>query len=96
MIELPPLNTRRWVARRKAAVVAAVSSGMITVEEACRHYRMSEEEFVAWRRAFENYGILGLRAGCIQQQRGSRSSRPVDKSPGRVTPAGNEEISGKI
>jgi hypothetical protein len=47
-------------------------------------------------RAFENYGILGLRAGCIQQQRGPRPSRPVDKSPGRVTPAGNEEISGKI
>jgi transposase-like protein len=96
MIELPPPNTRRWVARHKAAVVAAVSSGMITVEEACRHYQMSEEEFFAWRRAFENYGILGLRAGCVQQQRGPRPSRPVDKSPGRVTPARNEEISGKI
>jgi transposase-like protein len=96
MIELPPLNTRRWVARRKAAVVAAVSSGMISVEEACRHYQMSEEEFFAWRRAFENYGILGLRAGCVQQPRGSRPSRPVAKSSGRVTPARNEEISGKI
>ena len=90
MIELPPLNTRRWVARRKAAVVAAVSSGMITVEEACCRYQMSEEEFFAWRRAFENYGILGLRAGCIQQQRGPRPSRPVDKSPGRVTTAHNK------
>jgi len=42
MIELPPPNTRRWVARRKAAVVAAVSSGMIPVEDACRRYQMSE------------------------------------------------------
>jgi Protein of unknown function (DUF1153) len=39
MTELPPLNTRRWVARRKAAVVAAVLSGMITLEEACRRYQ---------------------------------------------------------
>jgi transposase-like protein len=96
MIELPPPNTGRWVARRKAAVVAAVSSGVITVEEACRHYQMLEEEFFAWRRAFENYGILGLRAGCVQQQRGPRPSQPGDKSPGRATPARNEEVSGKI
>jgi hypothetical protein len=31
------------VARRKAAVVMAVCSGIITLEEACRHYQLSEE-----------------------------------------------------
>ena len=72
MIELPPPNTRRWVARRKAAVVAAVAGGMITLEEACRRYQMSEEEFVAWQRAFEDKGILGLRAGRLQQRCRSR------------------------
>jgi transposase-like protein len=96
MTELPPLNTRRWVARRKAAVVAAVLSGMITLEEACRRYQMSEEEFFAWRRAFENYGIPGLRAGCVQQQRGSRPSRPAHSSSGQITPAPSEDISSKI
>ena len=55
MTELPPANTRRWVARRKAAVVAAVSSGMLTIEEACRRYQISEEEFYAWQRAFERH-----------------------------------------
>jgi hypothetical protein len=40
------------VVRRKAAVVAAVRAGMITVEEACRRYQLSEEEFVSWQRAF--------------------------------------------
>ena len=79
MIELPPPTTRRWVARRKAAVVAAVSSGMITREEACRRYHMLEEEFVAWQRAFENHGILSLRAGCVRQDRGARPSRPAEK-----------------
>jgi transposase-like protein len=59
---LPPPNTKRWVARRKAAVVEAVSSGIITLEEACRRYQISEEEFFAWQRAFETYGVNGLRA----------------------------------
>jgi hypothetical protein len=36
MADLPPANTRRWVVRRKAAVVAAVQSGKITLEEAPR------------------------------------------------------------
>jgi hypothetical protein len=62
MIGLPPPNTKRWVARRKAAVVEAVSSGVITLEEACRRYQLSEEEFFAWQRALEAYGVPGLRA----------------------------------
>jgi hypothetical protein len=60
MLELPPPNTKRWGARRKAAVVMAVSGGMISLEEACHRYQMSEDEFLIWRRAFETYGLNGL------------------------------------
>ena len=42
--DLPPANTKRWVARRKAAVVAAVDYGLIEPTEACTIYRLSEEE----------------------------------------------------
>jgi transposase-like protein len=87
MIELPPLNTWRWVARRKAAVVAAVSSGMITIEEACRRYQMSEEEFFAWRRAFENYGLRGLHTTRVQQYGGARRSGAAHTAPHPITPA---------
>ena len=83
----------RWVASRKAAVVAAVSSGKITIEQACRRYQMSEEEFLAWQRAFETFGIRGLRAGRIRKKRGLRLSRPADPSPGQVTLAPDEDIS---
>jgi transposase-like protein len=75
------------VPRRKAAVVAAVSNGLITIEEACRRYHMSEEEFFAWQHAFENFGIRGLRAGRIQQQRSLRLSRAADPSPGQAQPS---------
>jgi len=75
MGDLPPPNTQRWMVRRKAAVVAAVRSGTITIEEALRRYQLTEEEFLSWQRAFEGHGLAGLRATRIQQYRGSRPSR---------------------
>jgi transposase-like protein len=75
MTSLPPADTRRWVVRRKAAVVAAVQSGKLTLEEACRRYNLSEEEFRGWQRAFEAHGLPGLRATRLQQYRTS-PSRP--------------------
>ena len=71
--QLPHPNTKRWVVRRKAAVVAAVRSGGITIEEACRVYQLSTEELLSWDRAFELHGLAGLRATRIQQYHRSRS-----------------------
>jgi transposase-like protein len=75
MASLPPPNTKRWVVRRKAAVVAAVRNGGITIEEACRVYQLSKEELLSWERAFEIYGLAGLRATRVQQYRRSRRPR---------------------
>jgi hypothetical protein len=75
--ELPPPTTKRWVARRKAAVVAAVRAGVITVEESCRRYHLSEEEFLAWQRALEAHGLPGLSATRIQYYRNLRQPQPV-------------------
>jgi len=74
---LPPPTTKRWVARRKAAVVAAVLAGVITVEEACRRYQLSEEELLAWQRAFEAHGLRGLSATRIHFYRDRRHPQPV-------------------
>jgi len=76
MAELPPADTRRWVARRKAAVVAAVQNGKITLEEACRRYQLSEEEFRSWQRAYQSHGLAGLRATRVQQYRPPLAPRP--------------------
>jgi Protein of unknown function (DUF1153) len=57
-VDLSPSDTKRWVARRKAAVVTAVRNGL---EEACRHYELSEEEFLAWKWGIANRGVAGLR-----------------------------------
>lgn len=47
-IDSPPPVTR-WTTRRKAAVVAAVHSGEITLETACGRYELSIEEFRGWQ-----------------------------------------------
>ncbi len=69
LADLPPPNTKRWVIRRKAEVVAAVRGGLLTLEEACARYSLSMEEFLAWQRAIDRHGLRGLRATRIQQYR---------------------------
>jgi hypothetical protein len=66
LVELPPADTKRWVVRRKAIVVSAVRNGLISLEDACRRYRISLEEFVAWQRAIDRHGVPGLRVTRIQ------------------------------
>jgi len=67
--DLPPPNTKRWVIRRKAEVVAGVRSGLISLEEACQRYKLSVEEFISWQRLIERHGVLGLRATRLQDYR---------------------------
>jgi hypothetical protein len=70
--ELPPADTRRWVPKRKAQVVAAVRAGAISLEEACDRYALTEEEFLTWQRAIDKFGLAGLRATRAQEYRGIR------------------------
>lgn len=69
MADLPPADTKRWVIRRKAEVVAAVRGGLLSLEDACARYNLTVEEFLAWQRAIERFGLAGLRATRIQQYR---------------------------
>jgi Protein of unknown function (DUF1153) len=75
LMTLPPPDTKRWVVSRKAAVVQAVRNGSISLEEACRRYCLSSEEFLAWERAVDRYGIPGLRATRIQIYRDTDEAR---------------------
>jgi len=75
VLELPPPDTKRWVARRKAVVVDAVRSGAISLEEACRRYELSVEEFLAGQRAIESHGVAGLRVTRLQIYRDTPPAR---------------------
>ena len=67
--DLPAPGTKRWVIRRKAEVVAAVRGGLLSLDEACRRYALTVEEFLAWQRSIDRFGIPGLRATRVQQYR---------------------------
>jgi hypothetical protein len=70
--DLPSPNTKRWVIRRKAQVVCGVRNGIISLEEACRRYKLSIEEFLSWQRLIESHGLAGLRATRLQEYRGEK------------------------
>ena len=67
--DLPPPETKRWVIRRKAEVVAGVRNGLISLEEACNRYKLSVDEFLSWQRLIEEHGVRGLRTTRLQQYR---------------------------
>lgn len=70
--DLPSPQTRRWVARRKAAVVAAVNGGLITEEEARSTWDLSQEELDGWRAAVARHGVNALRTTALQRYRSTK------------------------
>jgi hypothetical protein len=83
LASLPPADTERWVARRKAQVVAAVQAGLLTIDEALVRYRLTLEEFAGWQRGLYRHGLRGLQITQLQickiadrrRQRGAARSR---------------------
>ena len=67
--DLPPANTRRWVASRKASVVRGVAYGLISQSEALQRYQISEDEFHEWVRAVSEHGVDALKATTLQKYR---------------------------
>ncbi len=67
--DLPPANTQRWVASRKAVVVRGVLYGLITTSEAKTRYGICDEEFNSWVAAVAEYGDDALKVTTIKKYR---------------------------
>ncbi len=79
MESLPPPDTRRWVVRRKAEVIAAIRGGLLTAAEACARYGLSPEELELWEESLDRAGVPGLRVTRIQLYR----DYPLPRRPDR-------------
>jgi hypothetical protein len=77
-LELPPADTKRWASRRKAAVVVATRTGVLSRMEACRRYMLSDEELADWEVALDRRGIPGLRSSSLHLYRAG--SKPFEES----------------
>ena len=101
---LPPKNTRRWVPRRKAEVIAAVDGGLLTLTEscpspggtrqstlteACARYAISHEEFSSWIQAYARHGLAGLRAGQLMDR---WAEKPEEDAPSPFTLAPDRPV----
>ena len=67
--DLPPEDTVRWVASRKAVVVKAVKFGLINRDEALKRYQLSDDEFGSWVEAVEKHGEAALKTTRLQDYR---------------------------
>jgi hypothetical protein len=67
--DLPSEKTRRWVASRKAAVVRAVTAGLILRKEALERYALSDEEYAEWETAVDQHGEAALKTTSLQRYR---------------------------
>jgi hypothetical protein len=70
-----PSPGQRWTVRRKAALVEAVRGGWLAIDEACQRYNLSVDEFVAWERDLNRYGVHGLRSTRYQIYRDTDAQR---------------------
>ena len=72
---LPQSGTRRWGARKKAAVVMAIRAGLLAREEAVQRYCLSVEELAFWEAAFDQGGTRALTQKGIARDRRARIRR---------------------
>jgi Protein of unknown function (DUF1153) len=61
LADLPSPDTKRWVVRRKAEVVAAVRGGLLSLDEACSRYALDPDEVLSWQHCIDHFGLAGLR-----------------------------------
>lgn len=69
LADLPPKDTRRWVASRKACVIRAVEAGLLSKKAALERYALSDEEFELWQSAVNEHGIDALKVTSLQKYR---------------------------
>jgi hypothetical protein len=75
--------TFRWIAKRKADLIARIGSGEISEAEALRLYQLSPEELAEWRRCYSEGGVCGLMEKQSFAARNGRARRQERKSAAR-------------
>lgn len=95
LADLPPPSTKRWVARRKAEVVSAVRGGLLSLQDACRRYSLSEDEYRSWERLIDDHGLRGLHTTRTQMYRNIAQRKAGRSSEARTrTTAQGEQRAG--
>ena len=66
---LPPPARRAGSSAARPRSSPPLRAGCLSVDEACKRYSLSLEEFTSWQRAVDRSGMPGLRVTRIKQYR---------------------------
>ena len=69
-----PSGQERWVARRKAVVVEAITHGLLARDEAIERYGLTEEELDGWIETVAELGPAALKIKAIPKNRVTRNA----------------------
>ncbi|MGQ3263367.1 DUF1153 domain-containing protein [Phenylobacterium sp.] len=89
---LPPPDTVRWNARRKAELLLAIRADLISLREVVSLYQLSAEEIAGWLALFERHGLDGLKTTRAQTYRQGRARPRLPPTQGHAQPV---EISAR-
>jgi hypothetical protein len=73
--DLPPAGFVRWTPNRKAIVVRAVRSGLISLSDVFNRYHMTEQEFKIWEEGLAHHKEGGLKVTTYQARRGKINTK---------------------
>jgi hypothetical protein len=81
--DMAPPRPRRWLPQRKAEVVAAVTSGLLSLDQALERYQLSMEEYLSWQQRIDRFGLSGLRVHGPQPRKRVRTRSVYGPQEGR-------------
>ena len=93
---LPAPDTKRWIPRRKAIVLAALRTGLLRIDEACERYGLSADEIISWQRLVERYGVTALRTTRLQVYRSSGKQAERGDANAASTAAGEASAAAPL
>lgn len=71
----------RWTPRLKARILGNLAAGRTTRAALLQMHGISSEELAEWRRAYNKYGIKGLRTTRTQERRPPSNLRSKKHTP---------------
>ena len=76
--DLPDRNVKRWVVRHKRNVANAVLFQLLSFEDACSRYDLSEEELLSWLKMIKYHGVEALKATRLKSYRQPKVAKEAE------------------
>lgn len=70
LADLPREGFKHWVIKRKVEVLVGIEFGLLSLDEACKRYGLTNRELTSWQQAYKEFGLDGLSPERLRRYRG--------------------------